>query len=403
MRIFDNPNYDFIKYRWHAVVFSLIFIAIGLGFLFTRGLNLGIDFAGGASIILKFRDSVPMDQLRAQPQLGTATIQQYGAADERQVLIRIPQQKGESDLAGNVVEQLQKALNPAAAAGKVDINYYGRDQIASLLQQADPDARGTQPAAADHYRNIARNIIEKRSDLGIFRNMSEVTSVPGVSTNAARVLNEKTTLGVFNVLNQETVGPQVGSELQTKAIWAIVLSSLAMGLYIWLRFDFVFGVSAIICIIHDVAIAMAFLVIMNLEFSLNVVAAILTIVGYSINDTVVTYDRVRENRRKIKKPMSLAEHLNLAMNQTLSRTILTSGTVFLVLLALLIFGGDVIRGFSWILTIGVISGTYSTLLIVPAVTVAWDRMRGSRPAVAERVDTTTPRVEPTSRRARRAS
>ena len=399
MRIFENPNYDFIKWRWHAVVFSLIVIGVGAAVFLTRGINLGVDFAGGANIILKFRDSVPLDELRRQTP-GGATIQQYGAADQRSVLIRLPQQRREGDYAGAVVEKLHQTMN-RDAAGKVDLNYRGSDQIASLLQQADPDNRGTQPAAATHYRDIARRIIDRRSELGIFTSMSEVTSVPGVSTGVARVINERTHLGRFNVLNQETVGPQVGSELQRKAFLAIVLSSLAMGAYIWLRFDFVFGVSAIICIIHDVLIAMAFLVLMNLEFSLNVVAALLTIVGYSINDTVVTYDRVRENRRKIKKPMSLSEHLNLAMNQTLSRTILTSGTVFLVLLALLIFGGEVIRGFSWILTIGVLSGTYSTLLIVPAVAVAWDRWKG-RPAPAAAA--ATPRVEaPRDAKARRAS
>jgi len=232
--------------------------------------------------------------------------------------------------------------------------------------------------------------------------MQQATGVEGVSTATVRVLNERTFLGRFNVLNQETVGPQVGSQLQQKAFWAIILSSIAMGAYIWLRFDFVFGVAAIICIIHDVLISMAFLLFLRLEFSLNVVAALLTIVGYSVNDTVVTYDRVRENKRKIKKGMSLAEHLNLAMNQTLSRTILTAGSVFLVLLAMLIFGGEVIRGFSWILTIGVISGTYSTLLIVPAVAVAWDHWssRNSPPAVPSRID--TPRVDSQARK-RKAS
>jgi len=403
MRIFDNPNFDFIKYRWHAVIISAVIIAAGLGVFLTRGVNLGIDFAGGANIILKFKGAVPLDQLRQHPQLGNASIQQYGAADDNSVLIRLPQQKREGDYAGAVVEQLHTTMNPEGA-GKLDINYRGRDQIAAILQQADPDSRGTQPAAATHYQDLARRIIEKRSELGIFSNMSQVTSVPGVSTGAARVLNEKTFLGDFNVLNQETVGPQVGGELQTKALLAILLSSLAMGIYIWLRFDFIFGISAMLCIIHDVAIAMAFLLFLNLEFSLNVVAAILTIVGYSINDTVVTYDRVRENRRKIKRPMGLSEHLNLAMNQTLSRTILTSGTVFLVLIALLIFGGEVIRGFSWILTIGVISGTYSTLLIVPAVAVAWDRWNAKRrPAPAAERVVDAPRVEPTPRRARRAS
>lgn len=375
MRIFDNPNYDFIKYRWHAVVISLLFIAAGLGVFLTRGINLGIDFAGGANVILKFQQQPPLAQLRDI--VPGAAIQQYGAAKENEVLIRLPQQGREGDYAGQVVQQLHTKLNPNLGT-KIDLNFHGSQRIAGILQQADPDNRGTSPAAGTHYRNIAESIIDKRSDLGLFRNISEATSAPGVTTGAARVLNEQTTIGTFNVLNQETVGPQVGTELQRKAFLAIILSSLAMGIYIWFRFDFIFGLSAMICIVHDVLIAMAFLLMMNLEFSLNVVAALLTIVGYSINDTVVTYDRVRENRKKIKKPMGLAEHLNLAMNQTLSRTILTSGTVFLVLIALLAFGGDVIRGFSWILLIGVISGTYSTLLIVPAVAVAWDRWSARR-------------------------
>ncbi len=380
MRIFDNPNYDFIKWRWHAVILSVVLIGIGVAMFFTKGINLGVDFAGGANVILKFQGEPPLQQLRART--INATIQQYGRPQDHALLIRLPQQKTEGDYAGAFVEQLHKDLNPEAAT-KHDLNYLGSDRLGALLQQADPDNRGSNPAAVQYYRDLAGRIINKRSEVGIFTSMDQPRSVQGVTTRVAGVLNQQAFLGKFNVFSQETVGPQVGGQLQQKAILAIVLSSLAMGLYIWLRFDFVFGVAAIICIIHDVLIAMAFLILMNLEFSLNVVAAILTIVGYSINDTVVTYDRVRENKRKIKKPMSLAEHLNLAMNQTLSRTILTSGSVFLVLIALLIFGGEVIRGFSWILTIGVFSGTYSTLLIVPAVAVAWDRWNARhRPAAA---------------------
>jgi len=317
------------------------------------------------------------------------------------VLIRLPKQDREGDYAGAVVQDVHRKFNPEGAS-KHDLNFLGTDRLAALLQQNDPDSRGSNPAAVQYYNDLARKIIDKRSELGIFTQMSQ--AVEGTSAGVARVLNERAFLGDFNVLNQETVGPQVGSQLQQKAIWAILLSSIAMGVYIWLRFDFIFGLSAMVCIIHDVAIAMVFLLVMNLEFSLNVVAALLTIVGYSINDTVVLYDRVRENKRKIKKPMSLAEHLNLAMNQTLSRTILTSGTVFLVLLALLAFGGEVIRSFSWILTIGVISGTYSTLLIVPAVAVAWDKWQGSRrpAAAAARVEPTVVDA-PTGARRRRAS
>ncbi|HYK01077.1 MAG TPA: protein translocase subunit SecF [Thermoanaerobaculia bacterium] len=395
MRFFENPNYDFIKYRWHAVIFSLILIAIGLGTFLTRGVNLGVDFAGGANIVLKFNGNVPLDELRRD--LPAATIQQYGRAADNAVLIRLPQLKREGDYAGETVGQLHTAMNPQAAQ-KHDLNYLGSDRLAALLIQGDPDNKGTNPAAVQYYNAIADRVIDKRSELGIFTSIQQ--AVEGTTTGVARVMNERTFLGRFNVLNQETVGPQVGAQLQQKAIWAILLSSLAMGLYIWFRFDFVFGVASVICIIHDVLIAMTFLLLLNLEFSLNVVAAILTIVGYSINDTVVTFDRVRENRRKIKKPMSLPEHLNLAMNQTLSRTILTSGTVFLVLLAMLAFGGEVIRSFSWILTIGVISGTYSTLLIIPAVAVAWDRWNQKRRPAGAAARVEAPAIEtPRKRRA----
>ena len=165
-------------------------------------------------------------------------------------------------------------------------------------------------------------------------------------------------------------------ELQQKAVWAIVLSTLAMGAYLWIRFDIMFGAAAVVCIVHDVAMSLAFLGMINGEASLNIVAALLLIVGFSINDTVVMYDRVRENRRKLKTRMTLEEQLNLAMNQTLSRTILTSGSVVIVLVALLLFGGKVIHEFAWILLIGVLAGTYSTVTIVPAVAIAWNNLTG---------------------------
>jgi len=381
MQIFVNPNYNFVKHRWKGVAVSVVFVIAGIAAFFMNGVNWGIDFAGGANVTLKFKGNPPLSELRRD--LPDATIQQYGKAEEHNLLIRLPQIGKESDYAGQVVERLHAKLNPEGTT-KHDLNYFGSDRLATLLKQADPDVRGTQPVALQYYDDLAKRIIDNRSAVGIFSTMQQVTSTPGVTTASARLLSEKTYLGEFNVLNQETVGPAVGKELQKKAILAIILSSLAMGIYIWLRFsDLTFGLGAVACIVHDVAIALAFLLIMKLEFSLNIVAALLTIVGYSINDTVVMYDRIRENKKKIKKPMSLGEHLDLAINQTLSRTILTSGTVFLVLVALIAFGGDVIRGFAWILIMGVISGTYSTLYIVPAVAVAIDKARngnGNRPS-----------------------
>ncbi len=403
MQIFVNPNYNFVRWRIHWFLFSVLFIAAGAVVYFRQGINLGIDFSGGANVILKFRDDVPLQQLRAD--LTDATIQQYGKPQDRSLLIRLPQLRREGDYAGQVVGDLNRKLNLESAT-KHDLNYLGSERLATLLKSADPDIKGTNPAAQQYYNELAERIIARRSELGIFTSMQQVTSVPGVSSATARVLNEKAFLGRFNVLNQETVGPQVGSELQRKAFWAVILSAIAMGVYISLRFDLMFGVSAVACIIHDVLVSLAFLVMMRLEFSLNIVAALLTIVGYSINDTVVMYDRVRENRRRIKKQMTLAEELNLAMNQTLSRTILTSGSVALVLVALIVFGGEVIRGFSWILMIGVISGTYSTISIVPAVAILWDQLVGRRKSAVSTTATArneAPSREPAPARKRKAS
>ncbi len=390
MQIFVNSKYDFVRWRFHAVAFSLLFMALGVGMFLKQGVNWGIDFAGGATLILKFRDAVPMDRLRGE--LAGASIQPYDKPEARAVLIRLPELKKETDYAGQVLNKLNADLNPQTTA-KLDINFYGRDRLAELLSSIDPDAKGTLPTAKDYYRNIAQNVINKRSEVGIFTNMSQVTAAPGVTTRVAGVLNDKTYLGAFNVFDQETVGPQVGRDLQLKAILAVVLSTLAMGLYLWLRFDLMFGASAIVCIVHDVFMSLAFLMMINGEFSLNIVAALLLIVGFSINDTVVMYDRVRENRRKLKSRMTLEEQLNLAMNQTLSRTILTSGSVVIVLIALLLFGGKVIHEFAWILLIGVLAGTYSTVTIVPTVAIAWNNLTGRKHDLAGSANRPT-RLEP---------
>ena len=378
MQIFVNTNYDFVKYRFYAVVFSLIWVLVGLGLFLKNGINWGIDFAGGANIILEFQGDPPISRLRAD--LTDATIQPYDRPEKHSVLIRLPQLKKETDYAGQVVAKLNRDFN--GNPGKFDLNFQGRDALTELLAGADPDNKGTRPDARQYYSQIAQNIESKRSDLGIFTNIQQVVSAPGVTTGVARILNEKCFLGAFNIRDQETVGPQVGKELQMKAIWAVILSTLAMGAYLWLRFDLMFGVAAVVCIIHDVCVSLAFLAFINGEFSLNIVAALLLIVGYSINDTVVTYDRVRENRRKLKTRATLEEQLNLAMNQTLSRTILTSGSVVIVLIALIAFGGKVIHEFAWILLIGVIAGTYSTVTIVPAVAIAWNNLTGRKHDIA---------------------
>lgn len=374
MQIFVNPNYDFMKWRFRLIAISLIWIIAGFVLFAKNGVNWGIDFSGGANLVLKFREAVPLDQLRAM--LPEATLQQYGKAEARDILIRLPKARGEGDYAGQAVALLNTRLNPESAT-KHDLNYLGSDRLLNLLQTNDPDKKGTNPAAVEHYKQIASSVIDRRSELGIFTSMQQVSTVPGVSAPTARVLNEKAFLGDFNVLNQETVGPQVGSELQRKAILALVLSTLAMGVYIAIRFDLKFGVAAVICMIYDVLVSLALLAFLNAEFAIITVAALLMVVGYSINDKVVLYDRVRENMRKVRNE-SFSDVLNRSLNQTLSRTVLTGGSVMLVLITLILFGGEVIQDFAALLLVGTIAGTYSTLTLAPAVTIAWNNLTSGK-------------------------
>src|ERR1041385_6810417 len=157
MQIFVNTKYDFVKWRFAAVAFSVVWVLIGIGFYMKRGINWGIDFAGGANITLKFNGPVPLDRLRAE--LPDASIQSYGKPGDNAVLIRLPELSKETDYAGQVLAKLQRDLSPAPAPGKVDINFHGRDVITDLLYGADPDNKGTQPAARQYYANVAQNII----------------------------------------------------------------------------------------------------------------------------------------------------------------------------------------------------------------------------------------------------
>jgi preprotein translocase SecF subunit len=391
MQIFANANYDFLKWRIHATVLFLIFIAIGLGWFAMNGLNMGIDFAGGANVILRFKDAVPLQELRSR--VPNATIQQYGKAEENSVLIRLPQQEREGDYAGQVVTTLHRTFNPDAGQ-KLDLNFQGRAAIAELLKSADPDRKGTAPAAHDYYYNVAQSIITRRSELGLFTSQQQVNSSPGLTPAAAQVLGNQTVLGRFNVLSQETVGPQVGRELQQKAILAIILSALAMGIYIAIRFDVSFGVAALIGLVHDVLFSFAFLALVGGEFSLTTVAAFLMIIGYSINDSVVIYDRVRENVKKSRVREDFETVLNRSLNQTLSRTILTGGCVMLILLALIFFGGEVIHDFALLLFVGTIIGTFSTLTVVPTVVLLWRKYIGKGATAGARPQVARPEAPP---------
>jgi preprotein translocase subunit SecF len=328
MEIFHNANYDFIRWRWHAITLSLVVILAGAGLMITRGLPLGIDFSGGTSLVVRFSQEVTLDRVRnAVASLpGEEVVQQFGDAAEHRVLIRLPQTEGVEEGAG---------LELASA-------------------QAEQALR----------------------DAG---------------------------LPSFEIDNREIVGPVIGADLQRRGIYAVLTSLAAITIYIGVRFRFSFAVGAIVATLHDVLVTLAFLMFFRYDISLNVVAAILTITGYSVNDTIVIFDRVRENLRSRRRD-PLSQVVNQSVNQTLGRTIITAGTTFLSVLALYLFGGEALEGFAFTMLIGVISGTYSTVFIASAIAILLSQQKGTRgkaqPATAPSGEATTERPGRKQRRAR---
>jgi len=385
MEFFRQTNIDFLKYRWWAIGLSWALILIGLFTIFVqKGLKFGIDFSGGTAITLRFRERPDIDKLRSLldgAQLGEIGIQRYEEAEKNEVLVRVQQQAKEGrDVVAEVLRALRQGLQSPTDPNKIDINTEGRATLAARLTAADPDhlAGKSDVNAADAYSQAAERIIARRSQLGLFASPNDVSSTADVSQPVKSWIQANTTAGPFVLLSAENVGPQVGKDLQKKAILAVVWSSIGMLAYIAVRFRSVpFGVGAIVATVHDLLITIGLLAMFGREFNLIVVAALLTLVGYSVNDTVVVYDRVRENMKTPKKE-DLYSVINRSINQTLSRTVLTSGATMLVVVALFFLGGEVLNTFALTLMIGIIVGTYSSIYVAAAIVVIWRDFQGKR-------------------------
>jgi preprotein translocase subunit SecF len=377
MEILRETHIDFMKYRNFWIIVSLILVLAGIFFVFVHGnLNVGVDFAGGTQINLQFKDRPQVDRLRGV--LGGAgleefTIQRFGTEEENEVMVRTRLAKGEEQGSlDKVVAALDRELNPGQT-GKPDVNRIGADALAALLTQADPDRLG--PAGAGRYLQTAEKIVEQRSRSGLFSSWDQLAGLGGLSQGALQALQQRATLGNFAVLGVETVGPQIGEELRKQGFYAVILSLIGMLVYIWVRFELRFGIGAIMGCIHDVLVTLFLFAIFDYEFNLTTVAAFLTLIGYSVNDTVVIFDRIRENMRKTRRK-PLAEIMNDSINQTLSRTILTGGSTLLAVGALLALGSDVIKGFAFVLLVGIVVGTYSSIYVASAFALLWDQWFG---------------------------
>ena len=381
MQFLTDSHIDFMKYRKVFIWVSILLLIVAFAELFfMTGINFGIDFAGGTQISARLRDEPDLDQLRRifeNAGLRETVIQRYGEPGSSEVLIKAPVVEGsEEGSSTELVKALDAELN-GGVEGQFDLNQRGTEALSALLYEADPDARVLvdEIEGREHYDTVAQAVLDARHSLAIFNDWDQVAGAPGVSEATLATLKEKAHLGAFHVLSNENVGPQIGSELRTKGVLAVVFSFFAMLLYIWFRFELRFGIGALVAVVHDFFITLGLFALLNYEFNLSTIAAFLTLVGYSVNDTVVIFDRVRENMRRLRRK-PLVDVMNISLNQTLSRTILTSSTTLIVVISLFILGGEVIRGFAFVLMIGVLIGTYSSIFVASPFALAWEKYFG---------------------------
>jgi len=379
VEFFRNPNIDFLSKKWYFLAFSLVFSVAGvLSMLFWHGVPLGVDFRGGTLVYVKFSHAPNDNAIRAamdRAGLHNARIQRYGPAANNEVLVALEEKETNEQALDRGKLQIINALESNAPQGKLDLNNTSSLALANYLLQKDPLHAGTD--ANQRYTAQAQAIVAYRDKTrgGVLSSFDELKGVADPAVISA--LSEGFYLSDFGVRNVEIVGPQVGKQLQTQAKLAVLYSLAGMLVYLGFRFEWIYGVAAVVTVFHDTLITVGAFSLTNKEISLTVIAAILTLIGYSNNDTIVIFDRIRENLKLMRRE-KLSDVVNKSINQTLSRTILTAGLTFLTVLALYLFGGEVLHGFSFALVIGILIGTYSSIAIAAPILVAYQDWRSKR-------------------------
>jgi preprotein translocase subunit SecF len=392
VEILRGVSIDWIGRKWYFIGVSLALFVIGaVAFAVRGGFIYSIDFTGGTIIYLKFNKPPDIDLIRKSLRpdaVGTAIIQRYGQPQDNSVQVRM-QTAMETERGVGAGQKVVRALlmstfDPQdAGRSEMDFNAVAVEPLTDYLKNNDPDNLKTQSKTAQevdsYYEKLARSLVDYRDkgNDGLVNSLDDLARAPGITPQAVGSLKKGFYTAPFAVKGVESVGAIVGSDLRRRATLAVGLSLLGMMVYMGFRFRPIFGVAAVIALVHDVAITLGLFALTEKEISLTVIAGLLTLVGYSVNDTIVVYDRTRENLRICRKE-SLTEVLNLSINQTLSRTIMTSGTTFLSVASLFVFGGEVLNGFSFALTVGIIIGTYSSIAIASPIVDAWYRYRGEQ-------------------------
>jgi preprotein translocase subunit SecF len=378
VQLFTNTNIDFLGKKWYFLAFSLIFSVAGIcSMLFWHGVPLGVDFKGGTLVYVKFATTPNLDQIRKDMDragLKDPKIQSYGAPGGNEVLVALEEKETSEaalDQGKNAIIKALETENPQNT-GKQDLNNTGPSSLTQYLLSKDPLRLGSD--APQRYQQIAQQIDDTRNKQhgGVLSSIDQLNGV--VPGEVMGLLQQDFYTSNFAVRNVDIVGPQVGGQLRHQALMATLYSLAGMLVYLWFRFELIYGIGAVVACFHDTIITVGFFSLLNKDISLTVIAAILTLIGYSMNDTIVVFDRIRENIKLLRRE-PLAYIVNKSINQTLSRTILASGLTFLTVLSLYLFGGEVLRGFSLALVIGILIGTYSSIAVAAPMLVAWQQSR----------------------------
>ncbi len=388
MELFKHSDFDFLGKKWPFIILSLVLTAAGFISLGVKGgPRYGIDFRGGALITVSFANRPPVDKVRAalSSKLPVEVQEVSGRPED---IIGIDAQQGSAlDASRQKVIQGLDAAFGQPANGKYNINSGGEAALADRLR--DGLAAASVPMSDQQLQTLASNIMDyRKGHSGMIKSLDELGSVPGVTPQVLNVIKQQAYPDSVAIVGTESVGPKIGAELQRKAVLAVLYALGGMLVYIWFRFEWIYGAAAVIAVFHDTLITIGLFSLFNKEITLTVVAALLTLVGYSMNDTIVTFDRIRENL-KILRREELEPLINKSVNQTLSRTVLTSGLTLLTALALFIFGGQVLNGFAFALVCGIIVGTYSSVFVASPILIFWHnflegRKHNARSPVAPR-------------------
>jgi preprotein translocase subunit SecF len=382
MEIFKNTKFDFLGKKWPCLIVSLVLVIVSVAILTTKGPVYGIDFRGGALMTVQFAGQPPLEKIRSAMSngiKGEVSVQNFTGANARNQVEIGTEMASEDQLAKNrqAMEEILAKTFGNPQPGKLDFNNSGRAEVVAVLQEAL--ARNNVPMNEQQLADLVAAMKDRANTAhsGLLTNFNQLSGVPGVNTGVLKSLDEVCYLAPYAVKSVESVGPKVGAELRKKAVLATLYALGGMLVYIAFRFEWIYGLGAVIAVFHDTVVTVGVFALLGKEISMTVIAALLTLVGYSMNDTIVIFDRIRENL-KLSRREPLEAVMNNSINQTLSRTIMTSGLTLLTALALLIWGGRVLHGFAFALVFGIIIGTYSSVFIASPIVLFWHNRADKR-------------------------